>query len=623
MTATKHKSFQQCVIDFEVSLRTVDADSMADGLTMLEGISAACSRGGFMEKGVAAIASEHWYTRAASALTGVLADPMTRLRQSDLLRIMGLKQTIVYVFAASGFRSTAHLIDLMKTYNQDGSESINVKHAAVLLMFLSLDDVSDKLMDIALQQKAELLIYLMLSWLNQRAVLTPQGEKNRGRLLTSGHLISSVEISDRVIPALANAWMYCSYASEPSKHDIKKHINQILLKRMLKANIQPKPVTHIIRKRPKVVVIHERFVEMHAMFRCYAPFIRSLAPYFETVAVADSSMIDQAADALFDKVIRLPNPLPAVQNIAQTIQEQDADVVYYPSLGMSHWTIMLAGLRLAPLQIMTQGHPATSKLESIDFAYINQVEGDPAVVHSERIIKGPPTVQFQGHPALPDNLPDLLPASNREVRIAVNSKVMKLSWRLLKICKRLQADAAVPVRFSFFPGERFLYGDGLVAAIRSQLPSATVLPYCDYERFLAEICKCDMALSAFPFGNTNSTVDTCLLGLPTVVHFGPESPAQTDALVLKTVGMPDWLICSTDEAYYQTALRMINEPARRDEAMLGINRANVRERLFATAKRNSGEPFGEVLFKLYRHFGSLRNSPQRVFDYEEILSMKS
>ena len=146
-------------------------------------------------------------------------------------------------------------------------------------------------------------------------------------------------------------------------------------------------------------------------------------------------------------------------------------------------------------------------------------------------------------------------ASDREVRIAVNSKVMKLSWRLLQICKRIEREASVPVRFSFFPGELHANLDGLHAAIQSQLPSAAIVPYVAYDKFLEEMCRCDLALAAFPFGNTNSTVDTCLLGLPTVVHFGPESPAQTDWLVMRTAGLPAWLVCDNDEDYFQSALR--------------------------------------------------------------------
>ena len=137
-----------------------------------------------------------------------------------------------------------------------------------------------------------------------------------------------------------------------------------------------------------------------------------------------------------------------------------------------------------------------------------------------------------------------------------------------------------------------------------------------------EIAKCDMALAAFPFGNTNSTVDTCLLGLPTVVHFGPESPAQTDSLVLKTAGLPSWLVCDNDEVYYTTALRMINEPATRKAAMAGLNRRTLRERIIENPERAKQEPLSDVLYSLHRHHLTLRDSPKRVWSYSEILNLQ-
>ncbi|MDG2271377.1 MAG: hypothetical protein P8L39_03670, partial [Halioglobus sp.] len=432
---------------------------------------------------------------------------------------------------------------------------------------------------------------------------------------------AKIDITD--VAQLVNAWMYSSYAVDANKHAIKNWINRLIVNLMASAGITPKVVERQVKERPKILVIHERFLTGHAMFRCYAPPLRSLKPYFHTVALADASMIDSAAEEIFDEVITLETPRPPVDELVALIQEQDADVIYFPSLGMSHWTVMVAALRLAPIQIMTHGHPATSKLETIDYAYMCELEGDLSLINSERVITGPETAVFDSHTNLPSILPALLPPSNREVRIAVNSKVMKLSWRLLEVCKRIEREATAPVRFSFFPGERHAWLDGLDAAICAQLPSATVVPYVGYQTFLDEMCKCDMALAAFPFGNTNSTVDTCLLGLPTVVHFGPESPAQTDWLVLRTAGLPRWLVCDNDEDYFKTALRLVNDPSARTEAMGGLTRPQLYQALIKDQQRVSSEPFGEVIHQLYRHHDTISASPNRVFNYETILAMTS
>ena len=623
MTNTPDKSFQQCVIDYEVAIDTAEVTTFITAtVTLLDGINNACRRGGFVEKGAATASREHWYTRAAAALTRVIVHPNITVGMEGLVALTRRKQTIAYIFSASGYRTMQHLVDLVKDHTDDGKTTINVARGAVLLVFIGLDDVPDGLMDIALRQQPKVLLHLVLGWLNQRAVLTAQGEKNRSKLLTSGHLLEACEIQDADIAPLINAWMYSTYASEPKKHDIKLWLNKLLVKRMATAGITPAPVTHSIKSRPKILVIHERFIAKHAMYRCYAPLIAQLGERFDTVAMAEAGMIDEASDALFDEVIRLPNPRPSIAALAQLVQEQKPDMIYYPSLGMCHWTVMLAALRLAPIQVMTHGHPATSMMPTIDYAYIFCVEGENLdQINSERVITSSPAILCQAHTELPEDLPELVPPSEREVRIAVNSKVMKLSSRLLNICKRIEREAQVPVRFSFFPGERFSYMDGLEAAIKKELPSATVMPYTDYDQFLQAMCKCDMALAAFPFGNTNSTVDTCLLGLPTVAHFGPETPAQTDALIMKTAGLPDWLICDTDEAYFETALRLVNDPAARIEAMGGLDRQTLRQRLLVDQSELEADPFAELLLQLHRHHGSLRNLDKRVISPAELLSI--
>ena len=617
------RTLDSCVKKYEAALRTENpAGLMEATVAFLDGVTAAGAKGGLVEKGVSNLGREHWYTRAAGALTTYITNSKTRISLEQLAAICRRKQRIAYIFNASGYRNMLHLIDMMKTVGDDGTESVDSGRAAVLLAFISLDDTPDFLMDVALGQPKEVLLHLLLGWLNQRAVLSEQGENNRGRLLKSGDLLEGFLISDREIELVVNAWMYSSYASHPKKHDIKKCFNQLLAQLIRERGITPKPVSWATKPRPKLMVIFERFGSEHAMFRCYAPSIRTLNKHFDTVALADELCVDEAVDGLFDTVVRLSRPRITVAQIIDLIQEQQPDVIWYPSLGMSHWTVLLAGMRLAPIQVMTHGHPATSMLKTIDYAYVCQMEGDLSAIHSERVITGMPTAAFDAHTQLPEDLPALLPPSEREVRIAVNSKVMKLSWRLIDICKRLERNANVPVKFSFFPGELHANMDGLHEAIQAQLPSAAVVPYVNYQRFLDEIAKCDMALAAFPFGNTNSTVDTCLLGLPTVVHFGPESPAQTDSLVLKTAGLPSWLVCDNDEVYYTTALRMINDPATRKAAMAGLNRRTLRERLIENPERAKQEPLGDVLYSLHRHHLTLRDSPKRVWSYSEILNLQ-
>lgn len=584
----------------------------------IDDIETACRPLGLAERGVKAAALEHWYTRLAAALTSYIAHPEVTVTHEQLGLLSARKQTIAYIFNAAGYRSMSHLLTIVGTGAGQGAINVPAAKAPILLAVIGLDDVPPELMTVALAQPPELLLVLMLGWLNQRCILTTQGNENRSRLLQSGHLIDHLAITDADVGNIVNAWMYCTYADEPRRHEVKAAFNR-LMARLLGDLPEQLTLHRVNRQKPRVAIVLERFIAQHAMFRCYAPLIRGLRKRFEIIAVAEEGTIDGASDHIFDQKIVFPATGKNIRKIAKLISDQQPDIVYYPSLGMSHWTVLLAQLRLAPIQVMTHGHPATSMSPEIDYVYLNEIDGDLAALHSERVLIGPRELAFQAHSELPESLPTLAQPSDREVRVAVNSKVMKLSPRLISVCKRLHDESNQIIRFSFFPGERQLLFDGLSAAIRRHLPSADVIPYVDYPQFLAEMAKCDLALAAFPFGNTNSTVDTSLLGLPTVVWCGQDSSSQTDSLVIEAAGLSKWLVCHSDEQYYEVARSLINDPAKRVAAMAGMDRKSLRAKLLSTATNNTDECFADMLWEVYLHHDEIRASEQRVFHHTEWL----
>ena len=577
-------------------------------------------KGGLRERKASEPARDHWYTRLAVCITQYVVKSGAGLSLQQLGAICARKQTIAYIFSASGYRGMSHLVTMVAQLEPDGTKTINATHAAVIFAFIGIDDLPDDLLEAVLVQPPRVLLVLMLGWLNTRAVLSEQGELNRTKLLASGHLIRSAAVTDADIPQLVNAWMYTSYAESPRKHDLKKDINYLI------RSLIDWPVPDVTNRRPTsdsqkplLVVIHERFTEVHAMYRCYAPSIRDLQKYFRLIAVSEERHIDDAGERLFEKTIKIGEN-KNLQEIVTLITNLQPDMVYYPSLGMSHWTVVLAQLRLAPIQIMSHGHPATSMSDQIDYAYIGNMHGDIEDLHSEKVFVGPALADFEPHLQLPEKLPNLAVPTDRQVRIAVNSKVMKLSARLIKICNRLMDAASTRVEFVFFPGERGVYFDGLEAAIKMRVPGAQVVPYCSYDDFLRELCTCDLALAAFPFGNTNSTVDTCLLGIPTVAYHGLEGHSQSDRLVIQTAGLADWLVCDTDQSYFETALELIENPIKREEAMNGLTRSQVRENFFGLNKTQAYNPFADVFSYVYEHHERLQASSERVFSYQQFLN---
>lgn len=623
MSDNERLAFSKIVRAYERALRATDASNFDATIDVVDQIREHWGTVGLERVGNELQVVEHWYTRLAAGITSWATHAETSLNRDRLKAIIRKKNEFVYIFGASGYRNMKHLASLLDQAGDHASVRLEGPKAVVLLALLGLDDLSPELLDVALKLPPDILLQLCLGWLNQRAVLTKSGEFNRGVLLTSSALLEAAELTDREIGLAVNSYMYSSYATHPAKHEYKATLNKLLSKQLEAANISSAPVIKRDVARPTVLVVHERFTSNHAMFRSYAPLIRALSGRFSIAALVETDYIDADAEDMFEVVHKIDSKAPKnLREISNKVKELAPDIIYYPSLGMLHWTVMMSNMRLAPIQIMTQGHPATSQSEAIDYVFLSPMEGDPTLIHSERILMGAQAVRFAPHRELPEDLPETLPPSDREVRIAVNSKVMKLSYRLLDICVKLSKEATVPVRFHFFPGEVGWWSDGISALIKARIPNAIVSPIKDYRSFLMEILKCDMALSAFPFGNTNSTVDTCLLGLPTVANFGPETPAQTDKMVLQAAGYPDWLICDGDEAYFETALKLIENPELRASITSAIDRDSVRDRIAPVGVELEQTDFADMLWWAYLNHEEIQKSEQRLFHWADCCTKK-
>ena len=73
-----------------------------------------------------------------------------------------------------------------------------------------------------------------------------------------------------------------------------------------------------------------------------------------------SNTIDDAAD----KVVPLVRRLEMDRKI---IEKEELDILFYPEIGMDPYTYYLAFARLAPVQVVTWGHPDTTGIPNIDY----------------------------------------------------------------------------------------------------------------------------------------------------------------------------------------------------------------------------------------------------------------
>ncbi|EPA9860807.1 cobalt ABC transporter permease, partial [Escherichia coli] len=206
--------------------------------------------------------------------------------------------------------------------------------------------------------------------------------------------------------------------------------------------------------------------------------------HFHLLGIAQPGTTDEITRTVFDEFHEL-SAENAVGDAIHYLSEVRPDVIYYPSVGMFPLTVYLTALRLAPLQLMALGHPATTWSEHIDGVLVEEdYLGDPACF-SETICAVPKDAIPYIPPASTERvLPERTPFRERAkaawpsalpVRVAVCASVMKINPGFLDTLREISDRSRVPVQFCFYMG--FAQGltlDYLRRTIRQVLPTAEV-----------------------------------------------------------------------------------------------------------------------------------------------------
>ena len=555
------------------------------------------------------------YTRFAAAVTALMADPAFQLSQEgfDLLAVE--HATFHAVFAGSAFGNADHLLRQFGTVDAQDAGKLHFsspQNIVKLLLAYSLDSDLDIDFEAVFRTAPRLALPAFLGMLAHIVVLSPRAHARREKLLTLGPLFEQVEVREHMLAAMSDAYMYCSYATADTKHDIKRSFN-VMMRRLIETQIKfpAMPAERKLKKRPTILVPIEWFTSLHAMYRCYAPSIRQLRERFRIVMIGRSSEMDEVSKELFDETIELSGANVALSDVVEQIRKVKPDMIFYPSVGMATWWVALASVRLAPIQVATVGHPATTQSVNMDYTLVDGLwPGDPSCFSETVIVQRPgstafimrqdaefPEAQLREHPVV--------------LRVAVPSMACKINAPFLDSCLAIARKAQRPLEFHFFPNMVGLTHFQITREIRKWLPNAVVHPRGDYNSYLRNMVQCDVHLSTFPFGGTNSNIDSMRLGIPMLTLEGLEVHSQTDSGMMRRVGLPEWLITYHAAEYERAALRLISSDAERVGIARQLMSTDVFEHFMRVAAEVPKTEFLDVMWFIYQNHEKIQASGRR------------
>ena len=522
-------------------------------------------------------------TRFCAAFCQLISDPQAPFGAATFERLAQHHRWLELMFAASGFASSDHLVNLLST-SEGGAKRVPMQNLARFLLIFSAAAGMDLNLDEAFTASRAATIGAALGYLSSRFVFTENGHAFRERLLAwLPPRLAEVRLGEMALQALASPYMHCSYASSPAKHDVKAVMIAQMRRALLEEGCPEWDGVAPVADRPTIVVTTENFSDGHSIQRTHSRAVKALRGAFNVVGVLHAAHVSPAVEDCFDEIILYagqPGLFGHVTNVAREILARRPAMVLHLGVGMSSFVIGLASLRLAPVQAASFGHTATTRSPEIDAMILPEdFVGDPGLF-SERLVLLPPA-------AMPYHLRgdiDFAAIGQRArgarepggpVRIAVPASVMKLGPPLFDALAKASAAARTPIEFRFFPlGCAGLGQAELQRRLAGVLPMAVVHEEQPYETYIERLAACDLFVCPFPYGNMNSIVDAVMVGLPGVCLEGPEAHAHADVAYFRRLGLPDELAATSLEAYVAAIARLADDGAWRAHCQAAARRVD-------------------------------------------------
>lgn len=538
------------------------------------------------------------YTRFAAALTAMLGDPGFSFSRQGMAMLGTEHEALNAIYEASAFDNSDHLLSALALNGGTEREFSKLKfpddNGQALMKFLTaycLNSPTGTHFDVLYRSAAQSSLPTYLGMLAHRVVLHPLAHKRREELIGLHGMFAYVRMPDGLLNAMSDAYMYCSYAVRDDKHEAKATFGKLIREMALKHAAPPSELELNARRarvaaqlksnpdfKPTLLVPIEWFNSYHAMYRCYAPSMKQLRQRFRLVASCKESILDDEAKSLFDDFLWLPEEQVILSDLVHRINELAPDVIYYPSIGMALWWVALAQLRLAPVQFMTLGHPATSMSPAIDYVIAEEDQARQELFGEEVLSIPSGAIRFVARPDQRDAIEQAQAfrakrTADNVIRVAIPSYVVKLTVPFFQVLQsirdrvrsQLEADG-MKLEFHFFTNTIGVVRYAAKRQIDRWLPGMAFVHGRDtYQGYALKLAACDLHFSTFPFGGTNSLVDSFALGIPVLAKWGPQPHERFDGLMLERLGLRHALCVDSEAAYVDLGARLITDFALRDD----------------------------------------------------------
>jgi len=322
-------------------------------------------------------------------------------------------------------------------------------------------------------------------------------------------------------------------------------------------------------KQPKSrkikIAFCSNFLGRHTIGKLYQGIIKQLdREIFEVIVIhasrAKRDNFSHIIDKTADKVLRL-NPVMTTQ--LTQISNEKLDILFYPDIGMHAETFYLAHTRLAPIQVVSWGHPDTTGIATIDYfvssSLIEPYGADQQ--YSERLIRLNRLPCYYQPLIMPTQIPDRV-----AMKLPENMTLYGCPQSLFKIHPDFDAvlveisDKDLNGRIVMIEGTSPAWSVLLRERWENSYPilneKVTFIPRQPLEKFMSLIANIDVLLDPIYFGSGNTMYESSVCGIPTVTWQGQFMRGRIVAGAYKQLKIKDPPIAAQISNYAPLAVEL-------------------------------------------------------------------
>lgn len=556
----------------------------------------------------------YFCTRMADAISELFSDPVLEVSDAGMQRFFSLQRWISFIFASSHYVNADHVLQVYNRNPDRNSSEVQIeakRPSLIKFCILYLPESNLNLnLDMLWQIDRDICASLCFALQSPRFIGTPAAFSKRAAILQwFPKRLETLNDLNNVPNAISHdVYMHCSYDVAANKHDVKGALNKVVRRHNFLFGWRDLDVQNIGYRngKPVMVVVLEHFHSAHSIYRTHSTSMRAAREHFYLIGMGNEQ-VDQLGQEVFDEFKLIPSGhvYDRMKVVREVCEENKAAILYMPSIGMDLLPIFLSNTRVAPIQAIALGHPATTHSKFIEYVVVEDDYVGSEACFSEKLLRLPKdALPYVPSALAPTQVEYKLRENPEVVNIGIASTTMKLNPFFLEALRAIRDRARVKVHFHFALGQSQGVTHPYVARfIKSYLGNdATAHPQTPYLQYLDILKNCDMMVNPFPFGNTNGIIDMVTIGLVGICKTGPEVHEHIDEGLFRRLGLPEWLIAHTVDEYVERSIRLAENHAER----LALRRQIIENNGLSTLFTGNPRPMGQIFLQKLKEWAESR-----------------